>query len=78
MGLGHHQTTFEALELTMGPQSSPLVPYFDACRQKRNQVDYYMANAASERKAEELLVQAKRFQTAVEDWVRQKHPWYAL
>ncbi len=40
IGAGHHQTTFEALQIAMGKQVSGLVPYFDACRRKRNQVDY--------------------------------------
>src|SRR5438477_12856565 len=32
VGLGHHQTTFQALELALGQQVSQLVPFFDACR----------------------------------------------
>src|ERR1017187_608361 len=39
-GLGHHQVTFEALELAIGPKISNRVMYFDTCRRKRNQVDY--------------------------------------
>ena len=77
-GLGHHQTTFEALELAMGQPVSPLVPYFDACRRKRNQVDYDMANAATETEAQELIKQAESFQTLVENWVRQRHPQQAI
>ena len=53
-GLGHHQMTFEALRLAMGKQVSAFVPYFDACRRKRNHVDYDMTNAATETEAEEL------------------------
>src|SRR5712691_3959446 len=29
VGTGHHQTTFEALELAVGDQVSPFVPFFD-------------------------------------------------
>src|SRR5712691_2866982 len=29
VGAGHHQTTFEALELAVGDQVSPFVPFFD-------------------------------------------------
>ena len=47
-GLGHHQTTFEAVELAMGPSAAPLAAYFDTCRRKRNMVDYDMANVATE------------------------------
>jgi uncharacterized protein (UPF0332 family) len=77
-GLGHHQTTFEALGLAMGKQVSALVPYFDACRRKRNHVDYDMANAASETEAEELIAKASEFQQLVEDWIRKAHPKYGL
>ena len=62
----------------MGAQVSPLVPYFDACRRKRNQVDYDMANAATETEAEELVLKAEGFQTMVEQWIRMRHPQYAL
>ena len=60
-GIGHHQTTFEGLQLAMVKQVSTLVPYFDACRRKRNHVDYDMTNAASETEAEELIAKATEF-----------------
>jgi len=77
-GPGHHQTTFEALQFAMGKQVSTLVPYFDACRRKRNHVDYDMANAASETEAEELIAKADQFQKLVEDWIRKAHSKYGL
>ena len=77
-GIGHHQTTFEALGLAMGKQVSALVPYFDASRRKRNHVDYDMANAASETEAVELIAKAHQFQELVESWIRKEHPKYGL
>ena len=78
-GLGHHQTTFEALRCSaMGKQVSTLVPYFDACRRKRNHVDYDMTNAATETEAEELIQKTEEFQALVEDWIRKQHPAYGL
>src|SRR5438552_5347131 len=59
VGSGYHLTTFEALEIAMGPTVSALVVYFDTCRRKRNQVDYDCANAATETEAEDLLTKAK-------------------
>src|SRR5690242_8386997 len=47
VGLGHHQITFEGLELAMGGPISKLAAYFDTCRRKRNQVDYDFALVAS-------------------------------
>jgi hypothetical protein len=35
-GLAHHQATFEALELAIGPNVSNLVAYFDTCRRKQS------------------------------------------
>ena len=78
VGIGHHQTTFEALELAMGQPVAVLVPYFDACRQKRNQVDYDFANAATNTEAEELVAKAEEFQTLVENWLRKHHPQYGV
>src|SRR5450631_1548608 len=51
VGLGHHQTAFQALELSIGPSIVPLASYFDRCRRQRNQVDYDMANVATRAEA---------------------------
>jgi uncharacterized protein (UPF0332 family) len=76
-GLAHHQTTFEALELAMGPKVSRQVAYFDTCRRKRNQVDYDFALVTSDTEVEELLSKAEEFQNMVEDWIRLHHSKYA-
>jgi hypothetical protein len=78
VGLGHHHTTFEALELAMGQQASRFVPFFDSCRRKRNQVDYDMANVATENEVTQLVKNAEAFQHLVEVWIRANHPQYAL
>ncbi len=75
-GPGHHYTSFEALELAMGSPVSESVAYFDACRRKRNQVDYDCADVISDGEAEELLSNAKDFQKQVEAWIRKRHPSY--
>jgi hypothetical protein len=76
-GLGHHQTTFEVLELAMGPQIGKLVAYFDTCRRKRNQVDYDFAMVTSDTEVQELLANAEEFKTSVETWIRTHHSPYA-
>ena len=78
VGLGHHQTAFEALQVGMGKGVTRLVPYFDACRRKRNHVDYDMANAATATEAAELIQKAEEFQALVEDWIRQHHPGFGI
>ena len=54
-GMGHHQTTFEAAELALGTASAPFIAYFDACRRKRNTVDYDRAHVATETEASEIV-----------------------
>ena len=76
-GIGHHQTTFEALELAMGSKISDLVAYFDTCRRKRNQVDYDSAQVASDTEVDELLAKAEEFRAMVEAWIKVHHPAYA-
>jgi len=74
VGAGHHQTTFEALEIALGASIAPTVNYFDACRRKRNLVDYDLANVATDTEAEELLRTAEQFRQTVEAWIAQHHP----
>ncbi len=74
VGQGHHQTTFEALELAMGPGIAATATYFDTCRRKRNLVEYDLANVATETETEELLRQARQFAQVVEAWIAQNHP----
>jgi hypothetical protein len=74
VGLGHHYTTFEALEIAMGPSVAALLAYFDTCRLKRHHVDYDYADVISESEADELLAKAGDFRKRVESWIRTQHP----
>src|SRR5712692_2920971 len=69
VGTGHHQTTFEAVELAMGPTVANLASYFDTCRRKRNILDYDNAQVVTESEAQELVQQAEAFRTLVEQWM---------
>ena len=77
VGQGHHQTTFEAVELAIGPTAAPYATYFDACRRKRNQLDYDVAEVASHTESQELLAKAREFQQLVETWLAANHPTLA-
>jgi hypothetical protein len=46
-----------------------LADYFDACRRKRNEIDYTGAVIATSTEADELLLHAKAFQKMVESWI---------
>lgn len=72
-GLGHHQTSFEALEAAMGSAVSKLVSYFDVCRRKRNLLDYDAANIATKTEADELLKKVCEFNELVEKWIQKNH-----
>ena len=75
VGLGHHQATFQALEVALGPV---VIPYFDQCRRQRNQVDYDMANVATHADVELLIQKAAEFRVLVEAWVKTNHTAYAV
>src|SRR5579871_5540566 len=75
-GMGHHQTTFEAVELAMGTGVSQLAAYLDTCRRKRNLVDYDMANVTSDTEAEEILKEAEGFRQLAETWIASNYPQF--
>lgn len=73
-GIGHHHTPFEAAELALGTTCAPFIAYFDACRRKRNTVDYDRAQVATETVAIEIVERAKDFLTLAEAWILQNYP----
>jgi hypothetical protein len=73
VGSGHHQTTFEAVELALGPGVTNLASYFDTCRRKRNILDYDSAQVVTETEAKELVEKAEEFRGLIEQWIAQHH-----
>jgi hypothetical protein len=71
---GHHRLTFEGAKLAIGKPVVQLADYFDACRRKRNEIDYTGATVATATEADELLVHAKEFLKMVERWIETTHP----
>jgi hypothetical protein len=74
VGQGHHQASFEAVELAVGTSVSALVAYFELCRRKRNMLDYDVANVVSNTEATELLRKAREFKREVENWIAAHYP----
>ena len=70
---GHHQTTFEAANIVLGPAARQLTSYFETCQRKRNVIDYDLAEVVTESQAEELLEKAAEYQKLVDAWVARKH-----
>ena len=71
---GHHRLTFEGAKLALGKPADHLADYFDACRRKRNEIDYTGATIATTTEAVELLLHAKAFLSLVEGWIASTHP----
>jgi hypothetical protein len=51
-----------------------LTDYFDACRRRRNVIDYMNSSVATETEADELVYKAHEFHTLVENWLTATHP----
>ena len=73
---GHHQTTFEAAGLVLGPPANRLTDYFETCRRKRNVIDYDYAEVATPSQAEELLEKVAEYQELIENWIAKHHSKY--
>jgi uncharacterized protein (UPF0332 family) len=71
---GHHAVTFEAAQLALGTSATTLTDYFDACRRKRNTIDYQNISVATDTEAKELVKKANEFLRLVERWVQLNHP----
>lgn len=71
---GHHAVTFEAAALVLGPEATRFTDYFDACRRKRNTIDYHNSSVATVTEADELVHKANEFHALVEAWVVANHP----
>lgn len=73
-GQGHHQTTFEAIELAIGKPAASYAAFFETCRRKRNKVDYDMSGIATKTEVEQLIKEANDFLALVESWISKHHP----
>ena len=60
--------------MALGKTAAHLTDYFDACRRKRNEIDYTGAAIATTTEADELLLHAKAFLKMVETWIAATHP----
>jgi hypothetical protein len=72
--VGHHRVSLESTKLVLGNPAQKYADYFEACRRKRNTIDYTFSNVATETEAKEILVQAQQFCREVEDWITKNHP----
>jgi len=71
---GHHRLSFEGVKLALGKPAEHLADYFDACRRKRNEIDYTGATVATTTEADELMLHANAFLNLVENWIASNYP----
>lgn len=69
-----HYRTLQALPLILGAAKKTDAAYLDACRVKRNTVEYDMAGAATTADADELILFADGLLKEVEEWLATQHP----
>jgi hypothetical protein len=74
---GHHRLSFEGAKLAIGKPAEHLTDYFDACRRKRNEIDYTGATVATSTEAEEILLHAGAFLALVENWIDMNYPAFS-
>jgi hypothetical protein len=72
-GLQHYRT-IQALSLILGPTRDADANYLDACRIKRNTVEYDRVGATSEGEVAELIAFVVEFRAEVLEWLKANHP----
>ena len=71
---GAHYTTFLALEAADPIAFQDFAAYFDACRTRRNVLNYELPDVISSTELEELIDRVVEFNGLVDDWLTQKFP----
>jgi len=66
-----HYRTLQALPLILGPGRKADAEFLDACRIKRNTVEYDYAGGATKKDAQELIEFTRELREAVMAWLQQ-------
>ncbi len=69
-----HYRTIAALPLILGQGYKAEVDYLDACRMKRNAVEYDRVGGATSDNVRELVAFTTELRGQVLEWLRQNHP----
>jgi len=72
--LNAHHRTISALPLILGKERQDDADYLDACRAKRNGLEYDAAGRVSTKEAKELREFAVELRERVVDWLAATHP----
>jgi hypothetical protein len=71
--MAHHRT-LQALPLILGEARRPDAAYLDACRTKRNTVEYDYVGGATAADADELMDFVRQLAPEVRRWLRKHRP----
>lgn len=69
-----HYRTILALPLILGPEHRADTDYLDACRKKRNIVEYDYVGGATEDEGSELMAYVLELREKVLTWLKENHP----
>ena len=69
-----HYRTIQALPLILGQEKAKDANYLDACRSKRNIVEYDYVGGATDDDADELIEYGKELRDDVMAWLKKAHP----
>jgi len=69
-----HYRTIQALPFILGSERKNDSNYLDACRAKRNVVEYDYVGGVTENDADELIEFVKELRNEVETWLEEEHP----
>lgn len=69
-----HYRTIQALPLILGAGRKVAADFLDACRSKRNIVEYDRIGAVSGAELVDLVELVKELQEEVLQWLRERHP----
>jgi hypothetical protein len=69
-----HYRTIQAVPLILGADRKADVDYLDACRARRNILEYDYIGAVTAQDADELIAFTKEFKKDVMDWLKRNHP----
>ena len=69
-----HYRTIQSLPIILGEDRKDDAAYLDACRSKRNRVEYDYVGGATEEDAVELIAYVKELREKVMKWLKASHP----
>lgn len=69
-----HYRTIQALPIILGSNRKADAEYLEACRRKRNIVEYDYVGGATDADADEIIMFVKDLRRDIIDWLRKNYP----